>query len=110
MLAHRRSENMRVTYDGHVDQVQKWFVEHLQVDIDVMAVGTMVLNDSPLLGDKEIEEMHNDLEFLNALECPPNKWSGIVFKSLVLGLQKDHRLNRTGPKKDRTAVAVQALW
>ena len=76
--AHRRSENTRVTYDGHVDRVKKWFVEHLQVDIDAMAVGTTVLNDSPLPGDKEIEEMRNDPEFLNALERPPNKWSGVV--------------------------------
>ena len=34
----------------------------------------------------------------------------IVFKSLVLGPQKDRRLNRTGPKKDQTAVVVRALW
>ena len=34
----------------------------------------------------------------------------LVFKSLVLGPQKDRRPNWTGPKKDRTAVAVQALW
>ena len=34
----------------------------------------------------------------------------LVFKSLVLGPQKDHRLDRTGPKKDQTAVVVQALW
>ena len=34
----------------------------------------------------------------------------LVFKSLVQGLQKDHRSNWTGPKKDRTAVVAQALW
>ena len=34
----------------------------------------------------------------------------LVFKSPVLGPQKDRRPNWTGPKKDRTAVAVQALW
>ena len=78
MQAHRQSENTRVTYDGYVDQVQKWFIEHLKVDIDAIAVGTSVLNDSPLLGDKEIKEMRNDLEFLNALERPPNKWSSMV--------------------------------
>ena len=37
-------------------------------------------------------------------------WLYLVFNSLVLGLQKDHRLNWTRLKKDWTAVAVQALW
>ena len=37
-------------------------------------------------------------------------WVSIVFKSPVLGPQKDRRPNWTGPKKDRTVVAVQALW
>ena len=39
--------------------------------------------------------------------CP---YQALVFKSPVLGPQKDRQPNWTGLKKDRTAVAVQALW
>ena len=42
-------------------------------------------------------------------EHNPCRPSQVVFKSPVLGPQKDRRLNQTGPKKDRIATAVWAL-
>ena len=49
-----------------------------------------------------------------ANKCSVMEWfcwlAYLVFKSPVLGPQKDRRPNWTGPKKDRTAVAVKALW
>ena len=69
---------------------------------------------SELVGESPFSIMSPSRLSVNNPPCQMHVGSGgglrLVFKSPVLGPQKDRRPNWTGPKKDRTAVAVQALW